>query len=82
MSYASYDAELEGKGYSLSGADASALAAAARTESFDNGTFFVFENPQEEVQLSVKLKNGEMAVTGLYVNGTLYPMQYAHAEEE
>ena len=74
LSYDGYRTELAYGSYLISEADAAALAAAASyTEVTDDWIWF--EEPEGEVFLSVRLLNGDIAVTGLTVNGTEYPLE-------
>ena len=74
ISYGSYRTELEYPGYQIADADAEALAAAATVED-RNDDWIWFAAPDGEVFLSARLRNGEIAVTGLTVNGTEYPIE-------
>lgn len=74
VSYEGYRTELGFGDYLISAENAEALAAAA---SYDerNEDWITFESPEGEVFLSARLLNGDLAVTGLWANGTEYPME-------
>lgn len=74
ISYGSCRTELEYVGYRIAAADAAALADAATVED-RNDEWIWFAAPDGEVFLSARLLNDEIAVTGLTVNGTEYPIE-------
>ncbi len=78
ISYESYRAELRDRPYRISAEAAEALIANTKNER--DALLAWFESPEGEVFLAANYLNGEIAVTGLWANGTEYPVEKQIAE--